>query len=258
MHLTYLLPFFYFARTRLLKGSLAFHVMFEWGAAALVLSICGVREPVLALRDGLIAYLAFICLYEIGYLFNDLVSSKQESTPRLRGPQTASAGWLATAVSLRLGGFMLATVALGMYADPDWWRFFGAMAGVFALHNSFADAQLKASTFVWLAWFRFMAPMIFFIAPTQRFGVCFGAMGLYVVYRLYGYLDSKGLLNMEGRKQIRFRATHFVMPLFAVVATWGYVEAQGFRVLTIYLSGLVLLWWVASSLGKRWGRNDEY
>jgi hypothetical protein len=127
---------------------------------------------------------------------------------------------------------------LGTSGRSDWWMFFGALLVVFALHNVIQDKESKAATFLWLAWFRFMAPVIFIIQPTQRMGVAMGAVGLYAAFRLFGYLDSKGLLEMPGRQSMKFRVTFFLVPLSAALATLGYDEAAGFRWLVFYFASI--------------------
>ena len=243
MKLLYFVPFAYFARTRLVEGSLAFHALFEWGAALVLAALFGVSGTWGSMLFALGAYLAFISLYEIGYLFNDLIASKKEAAPRLRGPQGASLTWMGGWVLVRLGCFAMVTVVLGASERADWWMFFGALLVVFALHNVIQDKESKAATFLWLAWFRFMAPVIFIIQPTQRMGVAMGAVGLYAAFRLFGYLDSKGLLAMPGRQRMKFRATFFLIPLSAAAATWSYPEAGGFRFMVLYFAAVATTAW---------------
>jgi hypothetical protein len=251
MKIIYLLPFSYFARTRLAEGSLTFHALFEWGAALALAALFGVAGTWGSMLFTLGAYFAFISLYEIGYLFNDLVASKREVAPRLRGPQGASPVWFGAWVFTRLLVFATLTLLLGVSGTLDWWLFFGAMLVVFFMHNLLEDKESKAATFLWLAWFRFMAPVIFVVQPAQRMGVALGAASLYAAFRLFGYLDSKGLLVMPGRKSMKFRATFFLLPLSAAIATWGYHEAAGFRWMVLYFAFIAGAGWAAQQLKAR-------
>jgi hypothetical protein len=156
MNIIYLLPFSYFAHTRLVVGSLAFHALFEWGAALALAAMFGVAGTWKSMLFAFVAYFAFISLYEIGYLFNDLVVSKKECAPRLRGPQGAGRTWFLAWVFARLLVFALATEVLGVAVRLDWWLFFGAMGAVFSVHNLLNDKESKAATFLWLAWFQFL------------------------------------------------------------------------------------------------------
>lgn len=230
----YLLPFSYFARTRLLQGSAVFHISFEWGAAILLAGLFGVDGLNSVWTAGFV-YLAFISIYEIGYLGNDLIATRFETEPRVRGPQEATWWWLVPWIGSRLATFAGVTVYLGWAAaSPNWWLFFASLCIVFTLHNLFRDNSLKSVTFIWLAWFRFVAPVFFILVPSQRMGIIFGGGLLYAMFRLFGYLDSKGVLNLPKRKDIRFRAAFFTLPGSAVVATIGLPEAVGFQALVVY------------------------
>lgn len=240
MNYLYLLPFSYFFNTRLRQGNVLFHVIFEWLAAAIVVALVGRDDPIQSLTLAFLCYLAFISVYEIGYLANDLFAAKNEENARLRGPQDASLLWIASWVVVRLVTFGFLTSVLG--ASIAWWSFFVALAIVFALHNVLADRELKSATFLWLAWFRFVAPIIFVIQDSQRMGVALAAAMAYAAFRQFGYLDSKGLLNMAGRHRPQFRLFFFLMPLVGALALWPYEQAFGFVVLAIYFA-------IAATLG---------
>lgn len=243
----YLLPFSYFARTRLFPGSVAFHMLFEWGAAILLAALFGV-DGWNSVWAAFLVYVAFISVYEIGYLGNDLIATRFEAEPRLRGPQEASGWWLAAWIASRLAAFAGVTIFLGWAAgSPNWWLFFVVLCVVFTLHNLFRDDALKAVTFIWLAWFRFVAPVFFILEPSQRMGIIFGGGLLYASFRLFGYLDSKGVLDLAQRKDIRFRAAFFTLPVSAAIATIGSPEALGFQVLVTYFALIAM----AALLAKR-------
>ena len=237
MNLVYLIPFSYFFQTRLrTEGGVAFHAVFEWMAAAFLVCVVGAAEPLRALGQTLICYLAFISLYEIGYLVNDLFASRKEAGGRLRGPQGASVTWVAAWFGVRLAVFVAATAIAQKLNSSEWWSFFIGLSVVFALHNMLTDREFKAATFLWLAWFRFMAPVIFVVQDSQRMGIAFAAAMIYSGFRLFGYLDSKGLLQMPGRKRPGLRLFFFLMPLVGVLALWPYESARGFVVLVIYFA----------------------
>ncbi|MBB3229567.1 hypothetical protein [Halomonas stenophila] len=236
MKLVYLLPFSYFLDTRLREGSIAFHLVFEWLAAVVLVVVFGAAEPLPALAMAGLAYLAFISLYEIGYLVNDLYAAPREARGRKRGPQGTTLGWGLAWTGSRLMVFVLVTTWLDFLAVPAWWSFYLALSLTFALHNVLQDKELKAATFLWLAWLRFMAPVIFVVEDTQRLGIGLAAAVSYVAFRLLGYLDSKGLLRMPGRQRASFRLFFFLMPLIGLLALWPYAGAGGFMVLTGYFA----------------------
>ena len=247
MKFVYLLPFTYFYDTRLRTGSVSFHVIFEWLAAVVLALAVGAAGPAQALAAAGLSYLAFISLYEIGYLVNDLFASRKETGGRQRGPQGAGGVWVAAWFASRLGVFMFATLLMGKLAAPEWWSYFAALCVVFALHNKLTDREFKSATFLWLAWFRFMAPVMFVVQDTQRLGVGLAAAMAYASFRMFGYLNSKGLLQMPGRQRPGFRLFFFLMPLAGVLALWPYEGARGFMVLSGYFA-VAALTGTASSL----------
>jgi hypothetical protein len=229
-----LLPFAYFYKTRLSKGALAFHALFEWLAAAWLVTCVGASTIGQDLLTMALVYLAFISLYELGYMANDLHAARHESDGRRRGPQGAATQWVAAWVLVRIAAFLGVTAVLDQWSQLGWWFFFAALLAVFALHNWLEDREMKTSTFAWLAWFRFMAPVMFVVQDSQRMGIGLAAAIGYVAFRQLGYLDSKGLLKMPGRQRHAFRRFFFLMPLFGIGVLWPYPEAQGYAWLTAY------------------------
>ncbi|WP_162782023.1 hypothetical protein [Arenimonas caeni] len=237
----YSLPFYWFWGTRLRSASVAFHLLFEWGAAVfLILALSG-GDWGPALYRGILCYLAFISLYEIGYIINDLKIARREVGGRLRGPQGAHAAWFWTWIATRLSLFAVTTVLLGTHLSLAWWTFFGALAFVFALHNIIADREIKAGTFLWLSWFRFMAPMVFVLPAHLVLGVGLACSMSYSAYRQIGYLDSKGMLLMPGRKRATFRLVFFLWPMAGAVALATFPDALGFHLLTGYFGVIAIL-----------------
>jgi hypothetical protein len=245
-----LFPFAYFYTTRLSKSTFAFHALFEWLAAALLVIVVGTGSAAQDLFTVVATYLAFISLYELGYMANDLIVARQESDGRQRGPQGASFGWVTLWVLTRIAVFLEITALLNQWQQLDWWLFFLALAAVFTLHNWLDDREMKTSTFAWLAWFRFMAPVIFVLQDSQRMGVGLAAAMGYVAFRKLGYLDGKGLLKMPGRQRQKFRWFFFVMPVLGAVALWPYPEARSYTFLTAYWAGLAVLGTLLGSQAK--------
>lgn len=254
MNILYLLPFSYFYNTRLCKGNWTFHALFEWLSAAILVIVFGNVPPLQALLEAILVYLAFISLYEIGYIVNDLFAAHKEKGGRQRGPQNASSMWISTWVAFRVVAFIIITIVLNKQGIWGWWGFFLALSIIFTLHNVFVDREFKVATFFWLAWFRFMAPIVFVVEDRYRMGIAFAASISYAAFRLFGYLDSKGLLKMPGRKRIRFRMVFFLMPLTGVLALAPYDEAHGFIVLCVFYSVIALV--AAASSWLRHGHLD--
>ena len=236
IRLAYLLPFSYFWVTRLRNGSIGFHLLFEWLAAAVVVVALDPANAAEGLYIAVLSYLAFISLYEIGYIANDLFAARKEADGRLRGPQGTPLGWVAGWVLARLAVFALVSYVLHKAGDVMWWALFGGLAVVFAMHNHLRERELKAGTFLWLSWYRFMAPIMFAVPVAYLPGIAFGCAITYSAFRQFGYLDSKGLLVMPGRKRPVFRWSFFMWPLLAAVVLAPIAEARGYVVLVVYFA----------------------
>lgn len=187
-------------------------------------------------------YLAFISLYELGYMVNDLYSVQKEFDGRQRLPESPSFKWIVVWVLFRIIVFLGVTVILHQWDQTSWWLFFIALILILILHNLFQDREFKTLTFSWLAWFRFMAPVIFVVQDHQIMGVGLAVAVGYVAFRHLGYLDSKGLLKMPGRQRPKFRLFFFTIPMVGVIALWPYNEARGYILLAVY-------WAIVSILG---------
>jgi hypothetical protein len=251
LKILFLVPFTYFLNTRLSKGSLAFHTLFEWVAAIWVIYWVGSTGTYNDFIKATLTYLAFISIYEIGYLVNDYQSTKTEVNGRHRGPQDATYQWVLSWALSRVTVFLVITHLLNQWLNLGWWSFFAALSIVFALHNWLQDRELKTSTFAWLAWFRFMAPLFFVVQDDQRMGIGLAAAMGYVAFRKLGYLDSKGLLAMKGRQEKTFRLFFFLMPLAGTLALWPYAEAKGFILITIYWAVLAVLGTIQPSMNTK-------
>ncbi len=232
----YFLPFSYFLQTRLLKNSLTFHLVFEWIAAAVLVVSWGRFGVWQSLFWALASYFAFISIYEIGYMVNDLFAARKEKDGRLRGPQDATNTVISVWIVTRIGVFLALTFMLDNLTDLRWWTFFAALSIIFAVHNRLTDKEKKVATFLWLGWFRFMAPMIFVLQETQIMGIAFAAAITYVAFRNLGYMDSKGFLTMVGRKRPEFQRFFFASALSGVLALLPYPQAHGAINLLLYFA----------------------
>ncbi|MDB5263189.1 MAG: hypothetical protein JWQ14_2470, partial [Adhaeribacter sp.] len=83
--LKFLLPFSYFFQSRLrAMKDIIFHFYYEWLLAFAILFYFSGYEVYTSAENFLLAYLAFISIYEIGYFGNDVYSVRHETNPRLR------------------------------------------------------------------------------------------------------------------------------------------------------------------------------
>lgn len=206
------IPFLYFQRTRLnnLK-SVLFHSYAEWFLALVILVFSGYSVTD-SLRNFLLGYLAFISLYEIGYITNDVHSVRHEAKPRKRlkdfNPSDTVVGiWIA----IRIAVFAGVSYFLHALTDMRWAVFYGVLALMFFLHNYLKDKQLKTFTFMNLAFLRFLAPFFIFLSTDQILLWLPGIVLHYVFFRTLTYMDSKDLLNMPGRDTVPFKLNYYLL-----------------------------------------------
>lgn len=238
-----LIPFTYNFSTRLrVKDQSVANVirvaLFEWTPVVLLIALFCSRVPSMLLRSALV-YLAFISLYEIGYMVNDLVIAPRERSGRRRGPQGAGSAWLVAWCATRLMTFALLTyVLVGQqeHARTQWFAYFATLAVVYIAHNVLHDRQLRMGTFICLTWYRFMAPL-FFVLPEAYLGwVSFASVVCYSAYRLMVYQRDKGLLAISASELPRLRI---------VFSIWGVCLAAPMAVLRDGRAGAVLLLYVS-------------
>ncbi|MBX3166759.1 MAG: hypothetical protein KF760_05080 [Candidatus Eremiobacteraeota bacterium] len=242
------LPFSYFWNSRLKSGSILFHLTFEWLSATILAFFYGRFGASGNLLLALLCYLAFISIYEIGYLCNDCFASRFESNPRRRGSERLSDLKVWGMLSTRLLFFLLVSYAFGASLSRQWFPFYLALTLTFALHNLPLAVHYKLITFTWLSVFRFTAPTIFLLQPVYLAPLFQATLLFYTGYRLLPYMDSKGLLHFPGRRQPAFRLAYYwsILPLayflrsspgghlvlllaqyFAMLALLGFLTGQG-------------------------------
>ena len=241
MNLICILPFSYFYITRLRGGSFVFHLLFEWGGAFVLALYVGSFSPLVSLLRLFSCYIAFISIYELGYFFNDLYSAPREDGGRERWDAQVTRVWVFAWIVARLLSFVLMTFFLGFSALPDWWFFYLSLIIVFLLHNLLVDREFKVVTFCWLAFYRFIAPIIFVVADSQRLGIALAVAMIYVPFRQFAYMDSKGLLSMPKRKSFQFRRFFYILPLISLLALWPHSGVNGFVALVVYWACIPLI-----------------
>jgi hypothetical protein len=206
------IPFFYFQRTRLnnLK-SLLFHSYAEWLLALGILALSGYSIAD-SLYHFLLGYLAFISLYEIGYITNDVHSVRHEAKPRKRLKDFNPTDTLVTLwIVIRIIVFVGFSYLLHVLTDLRWGVFYAVLALMFFLHNALKDKQLKTFTFMNLAFLRFLAPFFIFLTTDQVVLWLPGIVLHYVFFRTLTYMDSKDLLHMPGRDTVPFKLNYYLL-----------------------------------------------
>lgn len=211
--LKFLLPFSYFFRSRLqAMKDIVFHFYYEWLLAFALLFYFSGYDVFFSVENFLLAYFAFIAIYEIGYLGNDVYSVRYETAPRLRiknfNPDNLQ---LTIWIVFRVAVFLSITHYLGLWSSFAWWVFYGAIVVFFYLHNELRQKELKSFTFINLAFTRFLAPIFIFITSEQLLLIVPSILLCYVLYRTLTYMDSKKLLNMPSRPLPAFKVNYYLL-----------------------------------------------
>ncbi len=240
------IPFFYFQTTRLqtLKD-VGFHFMYEW-LPAYLLVWQELSDGLLALRTVLVGYVAFIALYELGYLANDYLALKTEGERRRTRP--FSAFELALFMIVRFATFAWATYLLNLVDNPVWYAWYAILAAVFSLHNTLSLKSLKCLTFVGLAFLRFFSPLFFAIGKPMLLALSLPIFANYVLFRLISYMDSKQLLTHFDRHTPAYRLGYYLalggvsLPLCLISGTWVPAWVNGYYLVASALGVGFALW----------------
>lgn len=211
--LRFLLPFTYFYGSRLQAvKDIVFHLYYEWLIGFLLLFYFSGFDLPTSLINFLLAYFAFIAIYEIGYLGNDVYSVRYETDPRLRiknfNPTNLE---LTVWVIFRVLVFLAITHHLAQWTSYAWWAFYASIAIFFYLHNNLRQKELKTFTFINLAFTRFLAPIFVFLSAEQLYLIVPSVLLCYVLYRTLTYMDSKKLLNMPSRTKPAFKVNYYLL-----------------------------------------------
>lgn len=241
--LRFLLPYTYFygSRVKQLKYNV-YYLIIDWAVPFGLLTYFSGFNWRQSLPQFVLAYLAFISLYEIGYLGNDVYSVRHEASPRRRvkdfDPSNALIGlW----VGARLGAFLGISWYLGVLTQPLWLVFYAVLVVFFYLHNVLHDKELKVMTFVTLAFSRYLAPIFIFLLPGQLMLIVAPVFLNYVFYRTLMYMDSKGLLNMPNRRSPTYKVYYYLLAL----GVGSVLSLMGQSWVPVAITGYYLAFWTA-------------
>jgi hypothetical protein len=214
------IPFFYFQKTRLHnRKAFVFHSAYEWIPAAGLALFC---FPVAGtLVDVLLFYVAFISIYEIGYLINDQ-QAHQESEGRKRSDRLSGVQ-VAIFIIIRLLVFLAITQQQNLLQSPLWWGWYFLLAIQFAAHNLLTLRSLKSITFSFLAFSRFLSPVVLILPMDVTASLALPVFLNYVLFRLFTYLDSKDLLkNFERKTSTYYQGYYLLILPFSILIAYIY------------------------------------
>lgn len=244
--LRFLLPYTYFygSRVKQLKYNV-YYLVIDWAVPYALLAYFTGFDWLLALKQFILAYLAFISIYEIGYLGNDVYSVRKEAKPRRRVKDfDPSDAVVLTWVLARLLAFGIISWYLQVWRNPLWVAFYAVLAVFFYLHNALEDKELKVMTFVNLAFVRYLAPVFIFLAPAQLMLIAAPVFLNYIFYRTLMYMDSKDLLHMPSRRAPAYKVNYYLLAL----GVSALLSLMGHSWVPLAMTGYYLLFWLAVRL----------
>ena len=170
-------------------------------------------------------YIAFLSIYEVGYLANDAWDAKSKDGGRLRLPFTVDIMFLIPFFTIRLVTWYLLTVKWQPIGDLKWIVMSLTLAVVFALHNLVKNDSFRIATFVQLTILRFCMPIFFAIGVKSASQIMMLSSIVYLHFRSLAYLDSKKLLIMPVRKEKKFGIIEIVL-FFPILSLLSYIESE--------------------------------
>lgn len=218
---------------------------------------------VLALRDNLsidggaleniaryfAAYLAFISVYEIGYLINDTWGTRHDKTPRRRIPVDYGAIFCVAFVAVRIAVVLLMADWLGILELPIFWLLMAALIATIILHNTLKREEFKLFSFLQMSMLRFSMPVLLATSGEGALPVLLVALCGFSFPRFLTYQDSKGRLRLPERKAADFAFfghlcfAPLILLIFAtsgelaVLLAWGYFLLFGLALALVARSG---------------------
>jgi hypothetical protein len=244
--LQFLLPYTYFygSRVKQIKYNI-YYLIIDWAVPFALLTYFSGFDWQRSLLQFALAYLAFISIYEIGYLGNDVYSVRHEANPRRRVKDfNPSNGVIGLWVLTRLASFVGISWYLDTLRQPLWLLYYTVLILFFYLHNVLQDKELKVMTFVTLAFSRYLAPVFIFLLPEQLMIIVAPVFLNYVFYRALMYMDSKGLLNMPNRRAPAYKVYYYLLALGVSTV----LSLMGHSWIPVAITGYYLLFWLAVQL----------
>ncbi len=193
--------------------AVAFHLVFEWVPIFL---IAANNFNGFSFLPTLVAYyVAFISIYELGYLLNDQLALRQLNGRTRARPFDGME--ILVFVAIRIGVFLMVTLYVADLSGGKWWIWNFLLVLVFVIHNFLRQAGLKIITFSYLAFVRFFSPIIVLVPGVLDISIVLPVMLHYVLFRLITYMDSKEFIKNFDRQTNHFRVGyHLFASVFSI------------------------------------------
>jgi len=243
-----LVPFLYTVGTRIATPrDLIYLVASSWIPGLWILVRLGGETAFEAVPVYAAGFLAFISVYEIGYLVNDAWDAARGKARR-RVAFALGPRFIAAFVAIRLAVWGGIGWLAGWILDPAWLLAYATLAVAVAAHNLVPRAALRPATFFQLACLRFTIPVMGGIDTGDLPLVLLVAVLFYTYFRFLSYLDSKDLLAMDERRHPGFGFTQ-VMLMAPFTLFLGY--ASGEWLLVEMLGYFATLYGLYALVGRR-------
>jgi len=239
-----LLPFAYYATTRARRArELPYLVATSWLPAIWLLwrlSELGAAGSIQAFATG---YIAFISIYEIGYLVNDAWDARRSPQGRKRLDFQLTVPFVLSFVAIRLAVWIVVGMITGWIGNAIWLAGYAVLIVAIAQHNIVQSNSLRLVSFYELATIRFLLPIIASLSAPALPAAIITALLLYVFPRFLGYMDSKGILNLPQRGEPRFGFL-LMLSLTPLLIYASYMLRTTVLVeLTAFYLGIHATWW---------------
>ncbi len=242
-----LVPFAYFATSRAWTArELPYLVATSWLPGLWLLwrlTDLSAAGSALAFAAG---YLAFISIYEIGYLVNDAWDAPRSAQGRQRLNFPLTLSFTLAFIVIRIAVWVLIGVLTGWIGHPVWLAGYAALFLAIAQHNLVQSKGLRLASFFELATLRFLLPIIAALPTASLPAAMHTALLLYSFPRFLSYLDSKDILNLPERAEPRFGFL-LILSLTPLLIFASYMLGTAVLTeLTAYFLGIHGIWWVLS------------
>lgn len=196
-----------------------------WVPGIILVSLLAELSISSAITTYALGYVAFICIYEVGYLANDTIGLRHDPTPRRRVDHVPTVGFCTAFIATRAVGLAAAAHALGVIDLSVFWASVTALVATLIAHNTLRATELKFYTFLQLSLFRFALPVLPPLVVLKDVSACLitvlTGLLLFSLPRFLTYLDAKGRLTLPERKARNYhlKAHLAVLPLIVLLST---------------------------------------
>jgi len=242
-----MLPFGYYSVSRLRSArDIAYLIVTSWLPAIWLVWRDHGGALVNSVAAFAMGYLAFIAIYEIGYLANDQWDARRDPQGRERLALPSNPLLLAIFCLIRIAAWLVIATWTGWVHDPVWIGGFGALTVVVTAHNLLKSASLRLATFAQLATLRFVLPIVAALSFQGIASAAMTALLVYVPLRYLAYADSKALLSMPERKAPTFGALYIALALPLVFYLAWALGIWPMAEIAVFLTFAQLLWAVVA------------